>query len=287
MNLVTIYDYQSDNTAVQKLLICWIRHVNKFAKGANVYLVHGDKTNSDTLNRLLQNEISNINLIKIKGEKCPILYDVPRIDNNFHVNFNLYNVMQVGKKINQPLIYLDLDAILVSNLNEWWEYVNEKNFIGTMHYPIGQNLNGGIYSISNHTEINFEELIKRFFLNHKRYTEIQSMCSVQSSDWCGMRNYTLRDSVFTDTGSLKSGDQSLFINYYVNTNRTPYYEKHDVAWNMFANYTTYSINDNGFIDILSIRNRMGFDVKKIKVLHAYAGAKKILVNNIKNSNYYR
>ena len=287
MNIITIYDYPNDNVSMQKLLVCWTRHINKFAKGFNVYLVHGDKTDTNTLKSLLKNETFDINLNFIRGVKCPTKYGVPRIDGNFHVNFNLYNVMEVGKMINKPIIYLDLDAILLTDLLEWCEYINEKSFMGTMHYPIGQNLNGGIYSVSNHSEVNFEELIERFFENHKNYKKIQELCEVQSNNWLGRRNYTLRDSVYTDTGHLKSGDQSLFINYFVKTQDTPFYKKHDVAWNFFANYTKYIVNNDGFIEISTIRNRMGFDVKKVKVLHAYASAKKVLIENMNKSEYYK
>ena len=88
-----------------------------------------------------------------------------------------------------------------------------------------------------------------------------------------IRNYTLHDSVFTEDGILKSGDQSLFINYYINSNGTPYYQKLDVGWNYFANYCDYEMK-NGLIKVNRIQNRMGYNIDKVKVLHFYATAKK-------------
>ena len=284
MNIVTVYDYANDRADAQKLLLCWLRHVNKFAKNCNLYLIHGTRVSEHELSSLIGSEITNINVIYIKSETNPRKYNDNVLDNNFHVNFNLYNVMKVYESVKQPLIYMDLDAILLSDLSEWWEYVHEKSFIGTMHYPIGQNLNAGIYSLSGDGVMNLDELINRFFENKKEYKNIQNMCREQSNSWLGMRNYTLRDSVFTDAGTLKSGDQSLFINYFINTMGTPFYEKHDVAWNVFSNYLNYEIDSDGFIQVSTITNRMGFDIKKVKILHAYAGGKTILINKI-NSVY--
>jgi len=288
MNLIVVYDYAYGNLDAERMLLCWIRHINKFAKNCNVYIVYGSRINPDEILSIIEPQISNLNVIFEYGITCPKKYNYRVIDNVFHVNFNLYNVMKVYEKIKEPLIYMDLDAILLSDLNEWWEYVTDRSFIGTMHYPIGQNLNAGTYSLSGDCKLNFDELINRFFENKKEYKKIQDLCREQSKSWLGMRNYTLWDSVFTCAGNLKgSGDQPLYINYFVKTNESPYYEKHGPEWNVFSSYVTYNIGDDGYIHISNIRNRMGFNVKKVKLLHAYAGGKKKLMQNLKNSNYYK
>lgn len=274
MNLVTIYDYPSTRVNEQKLLLLWLDHVNEYAKNFVVHIIHGESGIPDEVLRKIDSS-KNISVKIIKGNKCPIKYDVPRIDNNFHVNFNAYNVLTYGKQLGEPIIYLDLDAILVSDLKEWWDIVNEKKFMGTMHYPIGENLNGGIYSISDWNYIDFDKLIKKYFDNHAQYKKIRDRSKELDSYGKRIRNYTLHDSVFTEDGILKSGDQSLFINYYINSKGTPYYQKLDVGWNYFANYCDYEI-ENGLIKVKRIQNRMGYNINKVKVLHFYATAKKKL-----------
>ena len=277
MNLVTIYDYPKTRVNEQKLLLFWLNHVNKYAQEFNVYIIHGD---TDIPTEVIQkiNDCKNINVTLIKGESCPTKYDVPRIDGNFHVNFNAYNVLTFGKKLNEPILYLDLDAILVSELSEWWNIVNEKEFIGTMHYPIGENLNGGIYSISNWNFIDFDKFIQKFFDNHAKYEEIRERSKQLNSNGTRIRNYTLHDSVFTDTGLLKSGDQSLFINYFIDTDNSPFYDKLDVGWNYFANYCKFDVR-GGFIDVIKFSDRMGYKTDNPKVLHFYASAKKKLYSD--------
>ena len=287
MNVVTVYDYASDRLDAQKLLLCWLRHVNKFAKNCNLYLIHGSRVTEHEIRGIINSEITNINVTYIKSETNPHKFNDDVLDNNFHVNFNLYNVMKVYESLKQPLIYMDLDAILLSDLNEWWDYVHEKSFIGTMHYPIGQNLNAGVYSLSGDCVMNLEELIKRFFENKKDYVNIQNMCREQSSSWLGKRNYANYDSAFANDGNLKgSGDQALYTNYFIKTNETPYYEKHDVAWNVFSNYVNYEIDAEGFIQVGTITNRFGFDIEKVKIIHAYSGGKNILMNKIESSAKY-
>jgi hypothetical protein len=278
VNLLTIYDYAPERINEQKLLVFWLRHVNEFARGFKVYIIHGETGIPD---RVLQfsKECKNINIKFVKGEKCPRKYGVGRIDGNFHVNFNAYNVLKFGKELNEPLIYLDLDAILVHDLTEWWNIINEKEFMGTMHYPIGENLNGGIYSVSNWDFIDFEKLIARFFENHKQYEKIRQRSIELGKNGKRIRNYTLHDSVFTDKGDLKSGDQSLYINYFINTNDSPFYENLCVGWNYFANYCQYDVTSKGLIKIIRVQNRMGYNIDKPKVLHFYAGAKKKLFDS--------
>ena len=135
--------------------------------------------------------------------------------------------------------------------------------------------------------MNLEELIKRFFENKKDYVNIQNMCREQSSSWLGKRNYANYDSAFANDGNLKgSGDQALYTNYFIKTNETPYYEKHDVAWNVFSNYVNYEIDAEGFIQVGTITNRFGFDIEKVKIIHAYSGGKNILMNKIESSAKY-
>lgn len=274
MNLVTIYDYPSTRVNEQKLLVFWLNHVNKYARGFNVYIIHGDTEISAEIKSKIQN-CKNINVKLIKGETCPTKYDVPRIDGNFHVNFNAYNVLTFGKQLNEPIVYLDLDAILISELSDWWKIINEKQFMGTMHYPIGENLNGGIYSISDWNYIDFDKLIQKFFDNHDKYPEIRNLCKELNSSGSRVRNYTLHDSIFTDAGLLKSGDQSLFINYFIDTDDTPFYDKLDVGWNYFANYCKFDVK-NELIEVIKFSDRMGYKTDHPKVLHFYASAKKKL-----------
>ena len=202
MNLVTIYDYPSSRVNEQKLLLLWLDHVNEYAKNFVVHIIHGESGISNAVLHKINN-CKNISVKVTKGIKCPNQYDVPRIDNNFHVNFNAYNVLTYGEQLGEPIIYLDLDAILVSNLKEWWDIVNEKKFMGTMHYPIGENLNGGIYSISDWNYINFDKLIKKYFDNHAQYKKIRDRSKELDSLGKRIRNYTLHDSVFTEDGILK------------------------------------------------------------------------------------
>tara|TARA_B100001057_G_C22863703_1_gene955622 strand:- start:2481 stop:3344 length:864 start_codon:yes stop_codon:yes gene_type:complete len=281
MNVVTVYDYANDRVDAQKLLLCWLRHVNKFAHNCNLYLIHGTRISEQELSSLIEPEITNINVFYIKSETNPRKYNDRVLDNNFHVNFNLYNVMKVYESVKQPLIYMDLDAILLSDLMEWWDYVHEKSFIGTMHYPIGQNLNAGVYSLSGDCVMNFEELINRFFENKKEYKNIQNMCREQSDSWLGKRNYARDVSAFETDGNLKgSGDQALYTNYFVKTDETAYYHKHGPEWNILSSYINYEIDSNGFIQVNSFPNRMGFELDKVKILHGYAGGKQPLVDNV-------
>ena len=202
MNLITVYDYANDRVDAQKLLLCWLRHVNNYAKNCNLYLIHGSRIKEHELNDLIGCETNNINVVFVKSEKCPHKHNDNVLDNNFHVNFNLYNVMKVYESLQKPLIYMDLDAIVLSDLSEWWEYVHLKSFIGTMHYPIGQNLNAGVYSLSGDCVVNFKELLDRYFENKKEYKNIQNMCKEQSNSWLGKRNYALEVSAFENNGNF-------------------------------------------------------------------------------------
>jgi len=274
LNLVTIYDYPSTRVNEQHLLSLWLDHVNEYAKNFKVHIIYGDSGIPTEIYSKISN-CKNIEVKLVKGQKCPTQYDVRRIDNNFHVNFNAYNVLTYGKSLGEPIIYLDLDAILISELDEWWSIINEKKFMGTMHYPIGENLNGGIYSISDWNYMDFDKIIKKYFENHSKYEKVRDLCKEVDSVGKSIRNYTLHDSIFTSSGELKSGDQSLFINYFICTENTPYYDKLDVGWNYFANYCNYELK-NGLINVNTIQNRMGYNISKAKVLHFYATAKKKL-----------
>ena len=67
----------------------------------------------------------------------------------------------------------------------------------------------------------------------------------------------------------------MFINYYINSNGTPYYQKLDVGWNYFANYCDYEMK-NGLIKVSRIQNRMGYNIDKVKVLHFMLLQKEII-----------
>jgi len=195
--------------------------------------------------------------------------------------------MEVGSSLNEPFIYIDIDAILLSNLNEWWSYVNEKYFIGTMHYPIGKTLNAGIYSVSDPTKINFNIMIKRYFENRPDYKYIREISDKTTSSHLDLLGYTNKESAYNEDGTLRSGDQSLFVNYFIRTNETPYYDKHDIAWNVFSNYATYEFDKTGYINVTDNVNRLGLEIKEIKILHAYSFAKAPFLEKLSKSEYYR
>lgn len=284
MNLITVYDYEQRNTSMKNLFLCWLTHVNKFAKGFNVYIIYGDKIQENDLNYLVENRLPNVNWKTIKGNVSPYKYDISELDNNYHVNFNLYNVMKVGKQINEPFIYIDLDAILLSDLSEWWGYINDRVFIGTSHYPIGTTLNAGVYSVSNTNEINYDILINKFFENRNKYEEIIRMSSVQNKTRNSLLSYVNHQTIFNKDGTLRhSGDQALYANYFIFSNESPYYEKHDMSWNVFASRVDYDMSSNGIIDIKKVNARY---TNKVKILHAYSFAKKTLLTKINESGYY-
>jgi len=286
MNLITVYDYDEKNIPMKNLFLCWMHHVNQFAKNFNLYLIYGDKITEENLISLTQNEISNINVTMVKGNVCPIKHGVTELDTNYHVNFNLYNVMQVAKSINQPFIYIDLDAILLSDLSEWWNYIEDKTFIGTSHYPIGRTLNAGVYSISDVNKINYEILIEKFYENRDRYREIISRSSEKSKSITDPLSYVNHETIFNTNGTLRhSGDQALYANYFILTEESPYYEKHGTSWNVFASRVEYDICREGFVEISNVTG--GNSNEKIKILHAYSFAKRPLLTKISNSEYYQ
>jgi hypothetical protein len=159
-------------------------------------------------------------------------------------------------------------------LKEWWDIVTDRPFMGLEHYPLCRNLNAGVYSVSDWDFMTFDKLVDKFLTNAKKYKEMVRLSSVKRADGWYELDYTHPISVFTDDGSLKSGDQSLFINYFLGTDHHPYYEKLSTGWNHYGWHCDI-VNENGNW-VIGKFNKGWHNIDKVRVVHYYAQSKQKL-----------
>lgn len=274
MNLVTIFDYPENTKIGHTFLRIWLNQVNLYAKGFNVYVIHGDDGISPSNREFIATHCKDINVVLVHGQKNPKKYGIRQLDENFHVNFNGYNSLTFGQSLGQPIIYLDLDAFLFSDLKEWWDIVTDRPFMGLEHYPLCRNLNAGVYSVSDWDFMTFDKLVDRFYENLEKYEEIIRMSEVKRKDGWYELDYTTPYSVYTETGVLRSGDQSLFINYFIGTDNHPYYEKLSSGWNFYGWHCDITKVENEWK--IEKFTRRWHSIDKVRVVHYYAQSKKKL-----------
>jgi lipopolysaccharide biosynthesis glycosyltransferase len=86
----------------------------------------------------------------------------------FFFGFKLYNLCQ----INEPFLYLDCDAVPLSNLNHLWTIRKDKPFIGANHQKVKGHtehvdpgfLNSGVLVVGDPSFLSFEKIFSKVSL---------------------------------------------------------------------------------------------------------------------------
>jgi len=210
-DLITIFNYP-DNKMYNLMLHTWLRMANKNSKGFNIKILSQNEPN-EYIKKLSKK-------FNFQWVKCNHYYGDLSILGDYkskhNITFKLWNIY----KNKNPFVFVDVDAFILKDINELWEYKNDKPFIGINHQniPIHTSnepepfLNSGVLVVSEPSFINYDEIIK----NYK-----------------GMK--------------CKGFDQALLFSHFKEIGYDYTHPKIGFEWNSCAGYTKLTKNDNNWV----------------------------------------
>jgi len=258
LTLVTVMDYSKKN----EIDMCkiWIYLAKRFNPSARIYIFY---CNKHRINKTIKYSLryEGIKFIRLNTQNSYYLSHL-KGDNTRSIKYKIPLWEQCASLKLHSYIYLDADAFILSPLNEWWDRIKIKPFIGIAERVENSVTlcNAGVYSYSNSTNfIAYDKLIQQY--HHDGGTIL-----------------------------LPTGDQGL-INSYFKTIKYTYTDKTiNYTYNCFAKRCiTVAVNDKKIIIYSGLypfwkrlRRRMkNIPVEwwegwlwwnkpsKVKVLHAY------------------
>ena len=147
-----------------KMCRLWISQILLHNENANIYIYHDGVLgrNNEILRSLKDYKKYSITLVK--GDYA-INSNIEFL-NHPNISFKLYNL----SKFDKPFIYLDADAIPLSNLDLMWDIRNEKPWVLVNHQRIKKHtdqfdfefLNGGVQIVGDTSFCDFDSIVSSY-----------------------------------------------------------------------------------------------------------------------------
>ena len=161
MNIITVFNYPDENNVNYMFKIWLIQAIRCKEETEGIEKI---KILTKGINNTLQKYIDNLNIDYIEIKICETLKlnNPPSAKWNHNVGFKLFNIC----KETEPYIFVDADAIIMTDMNDVISASKDKPFIAVNHQTIPghttqfkeQFINTGFLIVSDPTFLNFEKI---------------------------------------------------------------------------------------------------------------------------------